>query len=200
MLSPTYSVDKSHKKKRESSNLNTKQLQRIFASTPRITNRQSIQCYTVMKKTPPNTSYLVIAHIPGQKMKILNINDENFSINDASEDIEQTCSAIYNIAESFGFGRQINQIRRMSLKNVSTESFNDHTYEEIPEEVHEKDDGLYDEDWLDLQKGIVDMSPIQELEQAKEKYKQRTHKCDIVEPTTLHTEVFKESCKDLLIK
>ena len=59
----------------------------------------------------------------------------------------------------------------MSLKNVSTESFNDHTYEEIPKEVHAIDDGLYDEDWLDLQKGNVDMSLIQELEQAKEEYK-----------------------------
>ena len=44
------------------------------------------------------------------------------------------------------------------------------------------------------------MSRIQELEQAKEEYKQRTHKCDIVEPTTLHPEVVNISCKDLLLK
>ena len=61
------------------------------------------------KKAPPNTSYPVIAHMPGQKKKILNI-----SFNDASDDIEQTCSAIYNIADSFRYGRQINQIRKMS--------------------------------------------------------------------------------------
>ena len=44
------------------------------------------------------------------------------------------------------------------------------------------------------------MSLIQEPEQAKEEYKQRTQKCDILEPTTLHTEVVKVSCKDLLPK
>ena len=88
----------------------------------------------------------------------------------------------------------------MSSENVSTESLSDHTYEEIPEEVHAVDDGLDGEDWLELQKGNVDITLIQELEQAKEEYKQRTHKCDIVEPTTLHTEVVKVSCKDLLQK
>ena len=40
------------------------------------------------KKATPNTIYSVIAHIPGQKKKILNITDEDFSINDASDDIE----------------------------------------------------------------------------------------------------------------
>ena len=139
-----------------------------------------------------------IAHIPGQEKKILNITDEDFSINDASEDIEQTCSAIYNIADSFRYGRQMNQIQKMSLENVSTESLNDHTYEEVPEEVHAIDDGLDDEHWLDIQKGNVEMSLIQQLEQAKEEYKQRTLKCDIVEPTTLHTELVKVSCKGLL--
>ena len=88
----------------------------------------------------------------------------------------------------------------MSLANVSTQSLNDHTYEEIPEEVHAIADGLDDENWLDLQKENVDMSFLQKLEQAKEEYKRRTQKCDIVEPTTLHTEVVKVSCKDLLLK
>ena len=46
----------------------------------------------------------------------------------------------------------------MSSENVSTESLNDHTYEEIPEEVYAVDDGLEDEDWLELQKGNVDIS------------------------------------------
>ena len=87
----------------------------------------------------------------------------------------------------------------MSSENVSTESLNDHICEEIPEEVHAVDDGLDDEDRLELQKGNVDMSLIQELEEAKEEYKQRTHKFDIVEPTTLHTEVVKISCNDLLL-
>ena len=147
------------------------------------------------KKAPPNTSYPVIAHLTGQKMKIINIIDEDFSINDASDDIEQTCSAIYNIANSFRYGREINQIRKMSSESVSTENLSDHTYEKKPEEVHAVDDGLDDKDWLELQKGNVDISLIQGLEQAKEEYKQRTHKCDIVEPTTLHTEVVKLSCK-----
>ena len=80
---------------------------------------------------------------------------------------------------------------KTSLENVFTEDLNDDTYEEIPEEVYAIDDNLDDEDWLDLQKGNVDMSLIQKLEQAKEEYKHRTHKCDIVEPTTLHTEVVK---------
>ena len=33
------------------------------------------------------------------------------------------------------------------------------------------------------------MSFREELKQAKEKYKQRTHKCDIVQTTNLHTEM-----------
>ena len=77
----------------------------------------------------------------------------------------------------------------MSLENVSTESLDDHPFEKIPEEIHSIDDGLDDEDWLDLQKGNIDMSLIQKLEQAKKEYNQRTNKCDIAEPTTLHTEV-----------
>ena len=83
----------------------------------------------------------------------------------------------------------------MSSENVSTESLSGHTYEEIPEEVHAVDNGLDDEDWLELQKGNVDISLIQELEQAKEEYRQRTHKCDIVDLTTLHTEVVRVSCR-----
>ena len=55
----------------------------------------------------------------------------------------------------------------MSSENVSAESLHDHTYEDIPEEVHAVDDGLDDEDWLELQNGNVDISLIQELEQAK---------------------------------
>ena len=171
---------------------------RFYTSDYKPINYSILHCDE--KKAPPNTSYPVIAHIPGQKKKILNITDEDFSINDASDDIEQTCSATYNIADSFRYGRQINQFRKMSSENVSTESLSDHTYEEIPEEVHAVDDGLDDKDWLELQKGNVDISLIQELEQAKEEYKQRTHMCDLVEPTTLHTEVVKVSCKDLLQK
>ena len=88
----------------------------------------------------------------------------------------------------------------MSLENVSTESLDYHPCEKTPEEVHAIDDGLDDEDWLDLQKGKIDMSLIQKLEQANKEYNQRTHKCDIAEPTTLLTEVVKLSCKDLLLK
>ena len=88
----------------------------------------------------------------------------------------------------------------MSLENVSTENLNDHTYQEKSEEIHAIDDGQDDKDWVDLLKGIVDMSLIQELEQAKQEYKQRTQKCDFVEPNTLHTEVVQVSCKDLLLK
>ena len=152
------------------------------------------------KKAPTNTSYPITAHITGQKKKILNKTDEDFSINDASDDIEQTCSVIYNIADSFRYGRQINQIREMSSENVSTESLNGHSYEELPEEVGAVDAGLDDEDWLELQKRNIDNSSKQKLEQAKEEYKQRTHKCDIVEPTTLHREVVEVSCEDLLLK
>ena len=127
---------------------------------------------------------------------MLNKTAEDFSINDAIDDIEQTCSAIYNIAESIRYGRQINQTHKMSLENVSTENLDNHTYEKIAEEVHAIDDGLDDEDWLDLQKGNVVMSSIQELEKANEDHKQNTHKCDIIEPTTLRTEEVKVSCRD----
>ena len=88
----------------------------------------------------------------------------------------------------------------MSSENLSTESLNDHTYKEIPEEVQAVDECLDDEDWLELQKRNLDISLKQELEQANEEYKQRTHKYDLVEPTTLHTEVVKVSCKHLLLK
>ena len=160
MLSPIYSVDKSHKKKPESSIFNTKQFQGTFASPSDYKPINYLILHCDEKKAPPNTSYPVIAHIPGEKRKILNITDEVFSFNDASEDIEQTFSAIYNIADSFRYGRKINQIRKMSLENVSTESVNDNTYKEIPEEVHAIDDGLDDKDWLDLLNGNVDMSLI----------------------------------------
>ena len=199
MRSPIYLVDKSHKKKRENSKLTTLPKDNRFYTSDYKSKNYSL-LLSDKKKAPPNTSYPVFAHIPGQKKKILNITDEDFSINDASDDIEQTCSAIYNIADSFRYGRQINQIRKMSSEYLSTESLNDHTYEEIPEEVQAVDECLNDEDWLELQKGNVDISLIQELEQAKEKYKQCTHKYDIVEPTTLHTEVVKVSCKHLLLK
>ena len=91
-------------------------------------------------------------HIYPDNKKILNNTDEDFSLNDASDNIEQTCSAKYNIADSFRYVRQINQIRKMSSEIVSTESLNYHTYEEINEEVHAVDDGLDDGDWLELQK------------------------------------------------
>ena len=158
MLSPTYLVDKSRKKKREFQ-IEHKTVPkdiRFYTSDYKPISYSILHCDE--KKAPPNTSYLIIAHTPGEKKKILNITDEDFSINDANDDIEQTCSAIYNIADSLRYGRQLNQIRKMSSENVSTENLNGNTYEEIPEEVHAVDDGLDDEDWLELQKRNVDIS------------------------------------------
>ena len=80
---------------------------RFYTSDYKPINYSIIHCDE--KKAPPNISYPEIAHITGQKKKILKITDEDFSINDASDDIEQTCSAIYNIADSFRYGRQTNQ-------------------------------------------------------------------------------------------
>ena len=56
----------------------------------------------------------MIAQITGQKKKTPNITEENLSINNASDDMEETCIAIHNIADLFRYGRQIKQIQKLS--------------------------------------------------------------------------------------
>ena len=110
-------------------------------------------------------------------MKIRNLFDEDFRIKVASDDTELT---LYTVADSFRYGQLLNQIQKMSSKNISKESINDHIHEEIAEEEHAIDNGLDDNDCLELQKGYVDMCFIEDIKQAKEEYKQGTHKHDIV--------------------
>ena len=55
----------------------------------------------------------------------------------------------------------------MSIKIVSTESLDDNTYDDKLEEVHVTNDCVHYGDRLELQKGIADMSLIQQLDQAK---------------------------------
>ena len=77
-------------------------------------------------------------------MIILNMIRNDLSLTDAIDYIEQTCSAVYKLADSFRYGRRISQIRKISSKNISTGCFHTHSYEEKPEVVHAVDDELTD--------------------------------------------------------
>ena len=70
-------------------------------------------CYSVIHKDDnnifQNDCYPVIAQVQGGKNKLINISDRgDFSIEDAPEYFEESCSAIENIKDVFQFGKQIN--------------------------------------------------------------------------------------------
>ena len=117
-------------------------------------------CYSVLHKDDnnifQNDCYPVIAQVQGGKKKLINISDRgDFSIEDAKEYFEESCSAIQNIADFFRFDKQINQIKRLSI------------YEEIPDEISALDDPLENSEWLDLYEGNVENNPLNDLVKAK---------------------------------
>ena len=85
-------------------------------------------CYSVLHKNDSNIfqndCYPVIAQMQGGKKKLINILDRgDFSIEDAPEHFEESCSAIQNITDFFRFGKQINQIKRLSIPDINNENF-----------------------------------------------------------------------------
>ena len=106
-------------------------------------------CYSVLHKDDnnifQNDCYPVIAQVQGGKKKLVNISDRgDFSIEDAPEYFEEPCSAIQNITDFFRFGKQINQIKRLSIPDINKENI----YEEIPDEVSAHDDPLENSEWF----------------------------------------------------
>ena len=89
-------------------------------------------CYSKLHKDDnnifQNDCYPVIAQVQGGKKKPINISDRgDFSIEDAPEYFEESCSAIQKITDFFRFGKQINQIKRLSIPDINDENI----YEEI---------------------------------------------------------------------
>ena len=95
--------------------------------------------------------------------------------------------------------KQKNQIREETSEITFKQCINDQVHKKSKEK-HAIDDGLDDEDCLELQRRNNHLSSKEKPEQAKENYKQRTHNCDIVEPTTLHIEIAKLHCHESIPK
>ena len=88
----------------------------------------------------------------GGKKKLINISDRgDFSIEDAPEYFEESCSAIQNITDFFRFGKQINQIKRLSIPDINDQNI----YEEIPDEVSALDDPLEIQNGLTYMKAML---------------------------------------------
>ena len=85
-------------------------------------------CYSVLHRDDNNIFQNdcdpVIAQVQGGKKKLINISDRrDFSLEDALEHFEESCSAIQNITDFFRFGKQINQIKRLSIPDINNETF-----------------------------------------------------------------------------
>ena len=106
-----------------------------------------------------------------EKKKLINISDRgDFSIEDAPEYFEESCSAIQNITDFFRFGKQVNQIKRLSIPDMNDQNI----YEEIQDEVSALDDPLENSEWLDLYEGNVENNLINGLVKAKTNLETKT--------------------------
>ena len=127
-------------------------------------------CYSVLHKDDnifQNDCYPVIAQVQGGKKKLINISDRrDFSIEDAPEYFEEYCSAIQNITDFFQFGKQINQIKRLSIPDMNDQNI----YEEIPDEVSALDDPLENSEWLDFYEGNVENDLLNDLVKTKNNF------------------------------
>ena len=120
-----------------------------------------------------------------REKEIINISDRgDFSIEDVPEYFEEFCSAIQNITDFFRFGKQINQIKRLSIPNINNENI----YEEIPDEVSALDDPLENSEWLDLYEGNVENNLLNDLVKAKNDFATKTRSLKLIEPLSLQSE------------
>ena len=158
-------------------------------------------CYSVLHKDNnnifQNDCYPVIAQVQGGKKKLINISDRgDFSIEDAPEYFEESCSAIQNITDFFRFGKQINQIKRLSIPDINDENI----YEEIPDEVSALDDPLENSEWLDLYEGNVENNLLNNLVKAKTEYATKTRSLKLIEPLSLQSEENQSDSLELIEK
>ena len=116
----------------------------------------------------------------------MNVSEIDFIISDTPEGFTDSCNAIHNVADYFKFGKNINQIVKLTDNKQS-----DNIYSEIQAEVNyvELDDSGYNDDgFSDVIDNLVDRKLIHALEKAKEIYKERTKNYTIIESTALHNE------------
>ena len=150
------------------------------------------------KTNSSDDSYPILAQVHGGTRKVVIISETDFSIYDAPEGFTDSCNAIHNIADYFKFGKNINQIVKLTESKQS-----DNIYSEIQEEVNyvELDDSGYNDDgFSDVIDNLVDPILIHAPEKAKEIYKERTKNFTIIESTALHNENVKSDGSDLLTK
>ena len=158
-------------------------------------------CYSVLHKDNnnifQNDCYPVIAQVQGGKKKLINISDRgDFSIEDAPEYFEESCSAIQNITDFFRFGKQINQIKRLSIPDINDENI----YEEIPDEVSALDVPLENSEWLDLYEGNVENNLLNNLVKAKTEYATKTRSLKLIELLSLQSEENQSDSLELIEK
>ena len=133
----------------------------------------------------------------GGKKKLINISDRgDFSFEDAPKYFEESCSAIQNITDFFRFGKQINQIKRLSIPDINNENI----YEEIPDEVSALDDPLESSEWLDLYEGNVENNLLNDLVKAKNDFATKTRSLKLIEPLSLQSEENKSDSLELIAK
>ena len=135
------------------------------------------------KDASANDCYPIIAQVKGERKKLININDEgHFSVDDAPDYINEHCNAIHSFSDCFRYGKQINQIKK--LTSELTSEYDNHYYSEIEEiaEISDEREGYDDQDWLDLVEGNIENSLIEQLESAKADYITRTKFTKLIDP------------------
>ena len=66
------------------------------------------------KDATANDCYPIIAQVKGERRKLLNINDGDFSVDDAPDYADEHCRAIHSFSDCFRYGTQINQIMKLT--------------------------------------------------------------------------------------
>ena len=158
-------------------------------------------CYSVLHKDDnnifQNDCYPVNAQVQGAKKKLINISDRgDFSIEDAPEYFAESCSGIQIITVFFQFGKQINQIKRLSIPDINNENI----YEEIPVEISALDDPLENSEWIDLDEGNVENNLLNDLVKAKTEFATKTRSLKLNEPLSLQSEEKKSDSLELIAK
>ena len=66
------------------------------------------------KTNSSNDSHSILTQVQGGTRKRMNISENDFSISDAPEGFTDSCNAIHNLADYFKFGKNINQIVKLT--------------------------------------------------------------------------------------